>query len=554
MKKALSILLSGILLMAVITAIPFTASAATDRVIDLSKSELLVAGDKTNMTYDAEGATLKLSIQQWYGANKPISAVGDTSTWCKEIGLKYEDGTLAQLKSSKKYAVTLNYTFVNNNGNNQDARNLPQIAIGYDGNGTSTSKGAFYVAAVKNHAKADAGSSYYLTAEIEGNGKPLRIGFSGAWQFQINSILLQEIDATAENQVTVVYCDDGEYKAEFATEGGALKVPVKENMVFGGWYSAPDFSGEKVTAATAGAVLYAKWIDLAKSDLKIDLSKSELLITSDSTAMKYDNGKLELSAQQYYWDTKPIGAVGSKSTWCKEIGLKYEDGTLAQLKSSKKYAVTLNYTFVNNNGNNQDARNLPQIAIGYDGNGTSTSKGAFYVAAVKNHAKADAGSSYYLTAEIEGNGKPLRIGFTGVVKFEINSILLQEIDANAENQVTVVYCDGGEYKAEFAAEGEALKTPVKDGKKFVGWYSASDYSGEKVTLATAGAVLYAKWIDLIKGDLNEDGAVDIIDLVILKKASVNLNTDLKYDLDGDSQPANAGDLSFLRRLLLGIIG
>ena len=270
--------------------------------------------------------------------------------------------------------------------------------------------------------------------------------------------------------------------------------------------------------------------------------------------MKYDNGKLELSAQQYYWDTKPIGAVGSKSTWCKEIGLKYEDGTLAQLKSSKKYAVTLNYTFVNNNGNNQDARNLPQIAIGYDGNGTSTSKGAFYVAAVKNHAKTDAGSSYYLTAEIEGNGKPLRIGFTGVVKFEINSILLQEIDANAENQVTVVYCDDGEYKAEFATEGGALKVPVKENMVFGGWYSAPDFSGEKVTAATAGAVLYAKWIDLIKGDLNEDGAVDIIDLVILKKASVNLNTDLKYDLDGDSQPANAGDLSFLRRLLLGIIG
>ena len=292
------------------------------------------------------------------------------------------------------------------------------------------------------------------------------------------------------------------------------------------------------------------------TDRVIDLSKSQLLITGDNTAMTYDTegGILKLSAQQWYWDNKPIRAVGSKSTWCKEIGLKYEDGALAQLESGKRYAVTLNYTFVNNNGNSQDARNLPQIAIGYDGNGSSTSKGAFYVAAVKNHAKADAGSSYYLTAEIEGNGKPLRIGFTGVVKFEINSILLQEIDANAENQVTVVYCDGGEYKAEFAAEGEALKTPVKDGKKFVGWYSASDYSGEKVTLATAGAVLYAKWIDLIKGDLNEDGAVDIIDLVILKKASVNLNTDLKYDLDGDSQPANAGDLSFLRRLLLGIIG
>ncbi|MFQ8953047.1 MAG: hypothetical protein ACLR56_08575 [Oscillospiraceae bacterium] len=259
MKKALSILLSSVLLMTVIIAVPFTASAATDREIDLEKSELLVAGDNTNMAYDAEGAILKLSIQQWYGASKPISAVGDTSTWCKEIGLKYEDGTLAQLKSNKKYAVTLNYTFVNNNGNNQDARNLPQIAIGYDGNGTSTSKGAFYVAAVKNHAKADAGSSYYLTAEITGNGKPLRIGFSGVVNFEISSILLHTVDAAAENQVTVVYCDDGEYKAEFAEEGGALKTPVKDGMEFVGWYSSPDFSGERVTAAAAGAVLYAKW-------------------------------------------------------------------------------------------------------------------------------------------------------------------------------------------------------------------------------------------------------------------------------------------------------
>ena len=555
MKKALSILLSSVLLMTVIIAVPFTTSAATDREIDLEKSELLVAGDNTNMAYDAEGAILKLSIQQWYGASKPISAVGDTSTWCKEIGLKYADGNWAWLESGKRYAVTLNYKILNNNGNGSDTQHLPQIAIGYDDNGSTTSKGAFYVAAVKNHKRADKGNSYYLNAEIAvEKDKPLRIGLSGAWQFQINSILLQEINADAENQVTVVYCDDGEYKAEFVTEGGALKTPVKDGKEFGGWYSASDFSGERVTTATKGAVLYAKWIDLAKSDLKIDLSKSELLITSDSTAMKYDNGKLELSAQQYYWDTKPIGAVGSKSTWCKEIGLKYEDGTLAQLKSNKKYAVTLNYTFVNNNGNNQDARNLPQIAIGYDGNGTSTSKGAFYVAAVKNHAKADAGSSYYLTAEIEGNGKPLRIGFTGVVKFEINSILLQEIDANAEDQVSVVYCDDGEYKAEFETADGALKAPVKDGKKFIGWYSAPDFSGEKVTLATAGAVLYAKWIDLIKGDLNEDGAVDIIDLVILKKASVNLNTDLKYDLDGDSQPANAGDFSFLRRLLLGITG
>ena len=290
----------------------------------------------------------------------------------------------------------------------------------------------------------------------------------------------------------------------------------------------------------------------AATDREIDLEKSELLITSDSTAMKYDNGKLELSAKQWYGENKPIGAVGDTSTWCKEIGLKYADGSWAWLESGKRYAVTLNYKILNNNGNGSDTQHLPQIAIGYDANGSTTSKGAFYVAAVKNHAKTDAGSSYYLTAEIVGNGKPLRIGFTGVVKFEINSILLQEIDATAENQVTVVYCDGGEYKAEFAAEGEALKTPVKEGKKFGGWYSSPDFSGEKITTVTAGAVVYAKWINPIKGDLNEDEVADIRDLVMLKKAAINQDTDMKYDLDGDSTPATAADLLFLKKLLLGI--
>ena len=549
MKKALSILLSSVLLMTVIIAVPFTASAATDREIDLEKSELLITSDSTAMKYD--NGKLELSAKQWYGENKPIGAVGDTSTWCKEIGLKYADGSWAWLESGKRYAVTLNYKILNNNGNGSDTQHLPQIAIGYDGNGTSTSKGAFYVAAVKNHAKTDAGSSYYLTAEIVGNGKPLRIGFTGVVKFEINSILLQEIDATAENQVTVVYCDGGEYKAEFAAEGEALKTPVKEGKKFGGWYSSPDFNGEKVTTVTAGAVLYAKWIDLAKSDLKIDLSKL-YFVTTQNASLTYEGGILKVIADNWYGATKPIGAVGSISKTCKEIGLRDADNALVRLESGKRYAVTLNYTILNNNGNTKKQENLPQIAIGYDGIGASTSAGNFHVDAVKNHVLTDKGNSYYLNAEIAGKGKPLRIGLSGVWQFQIKSILLQEIDATAENQVTVVYCDGGEYKAEFAAEGEALKTPVKEGKKFGGWYSSPDFSGEKVTTVTAGAVVYAKWINPIKGDLNEDEVADIRDLIMLKKAAINQDTDMKYDLDGDSTPATAADLLFLKKLLLGI--
>ena len=556
MKKALSILLSSVLLMTVIIAVPFTASAATDREIDLSNSNLLTTNE-TTMTY--EGGILKFTVANWYGAianKQPIKDVGSISTTCKEIGLRDADNALVRLESGKKYAVTLNYKFVNNNNNNNKIGHLPQIAIGYDStaNASSTSAGNFYVAAVKNHVLTDKENSYYLSAVIEGKDKPLRIAFSGVWKFEINSILLQEIDATAENQVTVVYCDGGEYKAEFAAEGGALKTPVKDGMAFAGWYLEPDFSGKKVTTASADAVLYAKWA--IKTDLNIDLSNSNLLTTNETT-MTYEGGILKFTVANWYGaiaNKQPIKDVGSISTTCKEIGLRDADNALVRLESGKKYAVTLNYKFVNNNNNNNKIGHLPQIAIGYDStaNASSTSAGNFYVAAVKNHVLTDKENSYYLSAVIEGKDKPLRIAFSGVWKFEINSILLQEIDADAENQVTVVYCDGGEYKAEFETEGGALKTPVKDGMAFAGWYLGPDFSGAKVTTASADVVVYAKWINPIEGDLNEDGVADIRDLVMLKEAAINQDTDMKYDLDGDSKPATKDDLLFLKKLLLGI--
>ena len=293
----------------------------------------------------------------------------------------------------------------------------------------------------------------------------------------------------------------------------------------------------------------------AATDRKIDLSNSRLLTTKD-TDMSYESGILKFTVVNWYGaiadNKQPIKDVGSTSNYCKEIGLKYEDGNLVKLDSGKKYAVTLNYKFVDNHINKSKTAHLPQIAIGYDGNGSSTSAGNFHVAAVKTHAWDDKDKNFYLTAEITGKDKPLRIGFSGVWRFNINSILVQEIDATAENQVTVVYCDEGEYKAEFAEAGGDLKTPVKEGKKFVGWYSYPDFRGERVTTATKDAVVYAKWINPIEGDLNEDEVADIRDLVMLKEAAINQDTDMKYDLDGDSKPATKDDLLFLKKLLLGI--
>ena len=78
--SALSALSASVLLVTAIISTPFAAAVnnnptAADRVIDLSKSQLLITSDNTAMTYDTEGGILKLSAQQWYWDNKPPSGL-----------------------------------------------------------------------------------------------------------------------------------------------------------------------------------------------------------------------------------------------------------------------------------------------------------------------------------------------------------------------------------------------------------------------------------------------------------------------------------------------
>ncbi len=73
------------------------------------------------------------------------------------------------------------------------------------------------------------------------------------------------------------FAKDNTYRKTFTyTAGatyGALPVPERENLVFAGWFTGPDGTGEKITSSTAATpasrCLYSKWDPIIDGDLSI---------------------------------------------------------------------------------------------------------------------------------------------------------------------------------------------------------------------------------------------------------------------------------------------
>lgn len=124
----------------------------------------------------------------------------------------------------------------------------------------------------------------------------------------------------------------------------------------------------------------------------------------------------------------------------------------------------------------------------------------------------------------------------------------------------------GKETTNFVKEGESIKlsgidTPVKDGYKFVGWSSSNGgavemFINDSWTPSAGNNTIYAVFVECNggRGDVNNNGAVDILDLVRAKKVSVHSEkTDDTYRADLDYNGiCDATDLAAIRRILLGI--
>lgn len=117
------------------------------------------------------------------------------------------------------------------------------------------------------------------------------------------------------------------------------------------------------------------------------------------------------------------------------------------------------------------------------------------------------GSSFMnivLTVDVEKNttldsdGNPPHDAFTalpsGSCIYVPTAVSISNLQKDAGTAIAVT--NGGTFAANTTFTAGTLATPVKTGYTFAGWYATSDFSGDRVTTATAGTTYYAKWREL----------------------------------------------------------
>lgn len=105
-----------------------------------------------------------------------------------------------------------------------------------------------------------------------------------------------------------------------------------------------------------------------------------------------------------------------------------------------------------------------------------------------------------------------------------------------------------------------LPVPEKENLIFVGWYTDPEFAElfgrDKTFTPKESMTLYAKFTDVRTGDINNDGEIDITDLVILRKGlaglvELNEKESLAADINKDGN-VDITDLVILRKYLAGL--
>jgi len=206
-------------------------------------------------------------------------------------------------------------------------------------------------------------------------------------------------DIKIRSKAAYEYANNYDHRKTFTytsgTTYGALPVPQRENLVFAGWYTGPNGTGEKITASSpaspASLCLYSKWDPLVTGDLEI----------------------VNLPLKQVY-------CVGEKlDTKGLVIGVTYPDGTSENIdegfRCSPEYLTeagtqTITVTYgnrtvdftVNVNTSEEKSVNVngTQKTLSYSNNSYSIN----YTTAAFNRYEISYSSDAYVKGELNFNG------------------------------------------------------------------------------------------------------------------------------------------------------
>ena len=275
-------------------------------------------------------------------------------------------------------------------------------------------------------------------------------------------------------------------------EGVELVNPVKAGYNFGGWFDNESLTGDALTAIAAGTgkslKLYAKWQAMEYTLSFVLNGGSDKVINGDpSTSM-------DLTA--YSNDGGTAGIYICDTSITSSYSLRYQ------------YKILLEY----------DAELDAYEIVAVDAAKRGINDAASEEGVVWTHALSSSSSN-----------------ITTLVNRGQYIVLDSELVLDSPNVAYV--CDLGQFDTikdtTFTVESEInLLTPKKDGYTFAGWYDNAEFSGEKVTMISAGTsgnkVYYAKWEEVvytIEYELNGGASYgEYPDLAAIK---ADFNTDYK---------------------------
>lgn len=538
-----------------ITIKQVTKNFGTPGNIDLTNVEPISVSGPSYSNFKPATATtpLSLDVNATYKYNGVL--FDGENTWINSwtvmnlksmIPLKYDADNYVVLDRTKTYSISVKYKVTATTA--EAVKDYPQIGIVYNNGYTMAQDNGSNVVAAHRIAPTDVGVEKTLNTTINGtnlNGHPLRLAFAGKGSFEVLSVTISE----CKNAFAITLNDGGRSTADYILAGEALPTPVKDGFVFKGWFDA---DGVKYTAATKPLTLNAVWVKTNKVDLtktvKISGSKGSITLNLPEEIGRPLNVKTQ--GFNNILLNKESEEILTSNVWTggAAVNLKFADDTYANLKSSSKYVVNVNYdvTYVNT----PDKQYYPQIAIIYNNNtgaGNVNQDNGTVIMDVKKHGETVDNAT--ISCIISGvNANAIRLVFDGYGEFNVNSITITEMTGYTDALAKVNLTDAVYSRDEIivAEKGTAIadlqRTLLHN---FGGWYDGD----VKVTTANEDVVLTAKWFS--KADVNMDGIVNADDLTAIKEAVAAVKTDAVYDVDRNSV-VDDEDANLIRKNILGI--
>ncbi len=165
-------------------------------------------------------------------------------------------------------------------------------------------------------------------------------------------------DIKIRSKAVYDYAKDNTYRKTYTYTAGAsygsLPVPQRDGLVFAGWYTGPDGTGEKITSSTAirpiSMTLYSKWDPIINGELSVvtlplnqEYCVGERLDTKGLViGIEYEDGTTENIDEGFYCSPEYFTATGSQT-----VTVSYGSGETSftvNVKASENKSLSINGT------------------------------------------------------------------------------------------------------------------------------------------------------------------------------------------------------------------